>query len=709
MDRLVVENSKTKQQIKNIFVDVLCIESAVHILKNYDKDFSAIYYCQESGFGLGKLIRKYLEFKTGIKVQVFRNQYLSEVMCSDINAYETIQNKIRDILNEISDSWLELKFLQEEIIRGKLSKYKFRAYLEQKGYWYLYRPIEIITLAEFSYANKYIAYFVDTPLSSYIAQENKGGCFFYKNRFSKYIPVTKRTGYHYDEKNSTIFSGRGGGGRFVILIQWLYYLLRSVISTICLPKIKTNDLDGKKTYIGAEQVSPYVRKNEYHDLFWMRSGYVEPSSVINIEDGEQDSESIKVLQDYGVNRARVNPSVHMLFNSLKNRFTLSKRTDVRLITVRLRFFLSQSVFNVFAKIYPNRSHEELWISRQLRMFLWREGYWKEIYSQLGIKVLWSMRDVADDSLCRAQAIESLGGYYAGSHWSLYPIDMIITQKLYDIYFVWGKYFSRELLKKNNVPGSYYVESGYPADFYFSNYEKRAEDLRSKYINKYIITYIDNNSGNDFQLSHSMQVGIMTMLLEFMTENNNLQLLYKPKRKYELDMLIKSIPSFTHFINEKRVVIYLAEEKGRRYAPALLGMASDLVIGLGINTAAAECYFAGADVIHANLAKFKGGSFISKGKDIFIFDNIGAIKDEIKSRLDGSKNSDLSKKNTVKNIYSELDPYIDGKTYKRIGLVLGELLKLSNSGVDKARLDLLVAEFMSSIKNKIMTISGNMQE
>jgi len=696
---LSIYNCEDKIAVGEIFVDVMCIESALQILKCDQKSYSHIYYCQKSSLGFGTIIVKYLKYKTGAVVKQISDVCLVELFKDDVNAYERIQDKARNILHKISNSWIELEFIKEEISASKLNKYKLRAYLEQKGYHYIYRSLELLSIAESDKQfESCTVWLVETPFSSYIKKEHEVNCLFYRNAISKYLPVLKRPAYHYDELNSFIFKSIGRDTRRIILIQWFYYLSRSIARRFCISK-SNQSLASSHASIGVEQVSTYVRKSECHDLFWMRAGYVAPELVVNIEDCEQDEESTKTLHDYGVRRARVNPSVTLLFKNLRYKYSKYKKNDISLMAARVNLFYSAVIARIFIKNYCLDNNEHRWIANELRFFCWRFNYWKDIYSQLGIKILWSMRDASEDSLCKAQAIEALNGFYTGSHWSLYPIDMIATQKMYDIYFVWGSYFAKELFKRNRVTVNHYVKSGYPADFYIGDYRNQAQCLRQKYKDKFVIAYIDNNTGNDFQLSPIMQYEMMLVFIDLLDKNSSVQLLYKPKRKHELDVLIREIPELNDYIKQGRVVVYLAKEHGRRVAPVLLGMASNLVVGLGINTAAAECYFSGADVIHANLARFKGGSFTVEGSDIFIFDDVKKVKNKIMSKLSENIVLNNNAAMLIKDIYSKLDPYVDGCSYKRIALVLNELLTLLDSGLSRTEIDTRIANFISRVENK----------
>ena len=173
MEVLLTDNVSKPNNLKHIYVDVLCVESALKIVNSGYKNISHIHYCQKSGAGLGRVVKWFLKVKTGASIVQLNDIFLVEIFKDDINAYERIQNKTRDILNGISDAWIDKTFIQEEVCKNKLNKYKLRSYFEQKAYPYLYRSIELLSIAESDESSKYIAFMAKNHLAAHIEKKYK--------------------------------------------------------------------------------------------------------------------------------------------------------------------------------------------------------------------------------------------------------------------------------------------------------------------------------------------------------------------------------------------------------------------------------------------------------------------------------------------------------------------------------------------------------
>ena len=135
-------------------------------------------------------------------------------------------------------------------------------------------------------------------------------------------------------------------------------------------------------------------------------------------------------------------------------------------------------------------------------------------------------------------------------------------------------------------------------------------------------------------------------------------------------------------------------------PALIGMVSDITIGLGLSTAAVECYLSGSHVMHANLAKFTGESFVEKGKGKVIFDDIQDLNEKLDCSIENIRNNVYPNKDELFNIYSSLDGFQDGKSYMRIGEHISTIQKVlknseSRDSATRKLLELLVKRMMRS--------------
>ena len=277
-----------------------------------------------------------------------------------------------------------------------------------------------------------------------------------------------------------------------------------------------------------------------------------------------------------------------------------------------------------------------------------------------------MYDVDQDKLTKAQALEIMDGLYLGSHWSNYPVPKIINAKCYDIYLVWSKYFiSKNFASHCNNRAVFKV--GFPSDHYFKSLQKESKLIKDKYSGSFIISYFDNQLGNDLPQSENMQFDIYTLLIELLSSHKNLIIFFKPKRQNEFNNYLLKFPSLIEFINIGRVRVFFGESQRDKTSPAKVALASDLVLGVGISSAAAEGCFAGSVSFHINLSQVNN-DFDKYGLNKVVFRDLVNLKKAIIDQINGNGISvDVCQK-----YHKILDPFQDGLAYKRTGLILAKI-------------------------------------
>ena len=129
-----------------------------------------------------------------------------------------------------------------------------------------------------------------------------------------------------------------------------------------------------------------------------------------------------------------------------------------------------------------------------------------------------------------------------------------------------------------------------------------------------------------------------------------------------------MPEINEYIDQGRIEVFYGETDRSKYVPAIIGMASDLVIGLGISTAAAESCFAGAVSFHVDLTGFYLNDFANKGADKVVFRSMSKLEDAVKLQIDGGWLTIRE----CKKYHQSLDPFQDGKCWYRTGSVVEEL-------------------------------------
>ena len=100
------------------------------------------------------------------------------------------------------------------------------------------------------------------------------------------------------------------------------------------------------------------------------------------------------------------------------------------------------------------------------------------------------------------------------------------------------------------------------------------------------------------------------------------------------------------------------------------MMSDLVVGLGISTAAAECCFSGTVSFHVDFTKFHHNTFANKCDGKFLYRNINDLRLAIENQINGIGFS----VEECQEYHKILDPFQDGMSYRRTGKKIKELLE-----------------------------------
>ena len=150
-------------------------------------------------------------------------------------------------------------------------------------------------------------------------------------------------------------------------------------------------------------------------------------------------------------------------------------------------------------------------------------------------------------------------------------------------------------------------------YYFKQYEKPAKLLREKYSGKFILSYHDNTLSRDSPYSERLHINVLQMLCSLIEKFDNLIVLLKPKNKSLYKNFENLIPQIKYFKKQGRLIVFEGEHPRSKAVPVLIGLASDLSVGLGISTSVVENAFAGGVSIH--LDQYCNGIF---GKLLNVF-------------------------------------------------------------------------------------------
>ncbi len=648
---------------KTIWVDLVCWSSAFKavVLARHVRP-EKIYYVNVSRFFTPFV--PFLEKAAKTPVVQIKDIVASEEKMEGVSLYETIHARLEALLNDWIDDESMAKANASFCADNGLNPDKFAAHLKEAAYPHLYRPIEMSVLAEYISGKDGAAFIMRrTPFSSLLQR-----CFetiiFYHTMVAHVLPIESRSNFFYDGYfNKYYFAGRFKIiGKF--LNRWLSDLAGSILS-----RSTRGDKNPTEIKIGVELTQNRVRLDEINDISWIEGAGIDAGEICGLEMERFDADSVKVLKERNISRIRLGGFPEK-----------PKEEGVKTISVALRYSAStlMMVFGLLKCLVT--WNEGTWLRFQAVRYIYRSLYWMSIYEQLGIKVLWTMYDIDEDKLVKGQAIEWLGGFYTGGHWSNFPIYRIDNQKCFDVLFTWGEHFLRNNF--NRYPFMAIFFTGYPCDHYFKAHRERAQAIRQRHEGKFIISYHDNIMANDLPYSKHMQLDVHRVLISLLRKFGNVVVLLKPKRKFVLDEIIQELPELKEMIDLGRVEVFLGDTVRTKAVPAQIGMASDLVVGLGISTTAAETFFAGTVSFHADLTGFERNEFANRGDGVVVFRDVFTLEKAIIARITGTnkwKHADY------KGYYMGLDPFMDGFSSKRMGYLLKRMREYLAQGVSRDEL------------------------
>ena len=221
--------------------------------------------------------------------------------------------------------------------------------------------------------------------------------------------------------------------------------------------------------------------------------------------------------------------------------------------------------------------------------------------------------------------------------------------------------------------------GYPNDHYFFKKRKTSEVIRSQYPGKFILSYHDNVWTKDAGYTISREIQTYDMFVELLEENEALILLLKPKKASYLEEIFIKQPLLQTYIDQKKIILFISEDPLVRLAPATIGMASDLVVGQGISTAAMECFFAGTLAFHIDFNQLDN-RFGVLGRNRVVFNDLNSLKKAIQQEINRIDSNRITEE--IKTIYQTLDPFQDGQAYKRTGKIIKTLQEACDRGYNR---------------------------
>jgi hypothetical protein len=653
---------KESEDIKELWLDILCVESIIGIIWLKGFTPTVVYYCQVS-----VLVKPFIIIISSLSNTTFSQIVdieLSELRMEGSSLFELIHTRINLFVEKVAEEWLQRADIHNEVHKQSYNSDKVKAYLMGEAFPLVYRPMELICLAQklskFSPTVILNRNFFANRLNLEYGQVSLS---YYNMYISQYFPFPNRPDFHFDGDIIRKYTRDRFVNFMIIFIKWLPDFAVTIAATFFRLK-RSAPKDTHAVNIGVEFLQRIFRPDENNDLFWLPSSRIAADTVYHLETAVLDEKSQQNLSEYGVHRLQIlSRCIGIAFKRIAGKF---RGDDVHVVVPGYEHF-TRGLFGLMKFVrYFLGPQESTWLHTQLFKFNTETSYWQSIYQQYNIKILWSMNDMGTSRLAMSQAIENLGGFYTGSHWSNYIMYQVEYQKSYDVYFVWSNHFLKNAIAR--YPYSSTFVSGYVSDHYFEKHRKSAAELRDQYSGKFIIACNDCGFGHDVSFSARMHFNLYKMFIDILLKNNQVVLFFKPKHKLWFSIIKSQLPELDDWIEQGRIVLFFGELP-RKAVPALVGMASDLVVSFGIGTPAAECHFAGTLGFHADLIGRVRSDFGNRGLGKVVFRDLDQFRKTIQHCIDEGT---TQRYQDAEGIYKMLDPFQDGRAYLRIGSVLKKL-------------------------------------
>ena len=559
-------------------------------------------------------------------------------------------------LTDLSNKFLSKEYLLKNdkfAEDNNLSDVKYEEFLREKFIFQGYVPLKLYAYSKkFSKENQTFFFIEKNALKPVFDSLSKN--FFYYYNIFFYAKIKKHKSMYYNFLYFRYFSFK------VFLFKIIYIFLSRCIRGIFKPKNRPTQ---KK--LGIDILQREINNKSITDLYWLKFSKINKKNICAISHVNWDENSLNNLKDFNLQ--------NLHFTSLPFFFK-----DFFKIIILLPFLF----FYVFrAKNFNG------WKKFHQYLYLVQSIYYKSIYKMQNISVYFSMFDVDQDKLVKAQGLELNNALFVQSHWSNFPTFKKHNQKCCDILFTWSPHF----IKNNfsNYPFKKIYSLGFPSDHYFKDIRKdTSEDHIDK--SKFKISYMDNVFYNDIFYGETISKKIMKMFMRLLEKHQDLILLLKPKSKLSFENLKKKIPILNNYINTKRVKVFFGTGLNEKYNPAKLAKISNLVVGLGVSSVSAEASFFGTTSFHYdNLNLENENNFCKINLNKIVFNEIDSLENAINNQIINEKMSLIENK----KLHGILDPFQDGKTGLRTALIMDLIYekheKLDNLDSLFADIDILI--------------------
>jgi hypothetical protein len=256
----------------------------------------------------------------------------------------------------------------------------------------------------------------------------------------------------------------------------------------------------------------------------------------------------------------------------------------------------------------------------LRFFLFERevhaAIWEAAYRRWRVRAVVQHQDFSWQQDAQALALERSGGALVGVHWAEAPY-LVEPEHLttFGVYFAWGVNQSRRLAGKGHD-----CRDILPCGAWILPREEEIAAIRPKLAGaSFTLALFDTSSSERIFISPAMLSEFMLRALELVAAKPGWKVVLKPKRaggrgglpdEAGIDRLLERLTA------EGRAILL-----DRTVSPASAGLACDLSLGIGINTAAILAGAFGGRCIHWDAPGFKEHPLVRDGAGSVVFDTL----------------------------------------------------------------------------------------
>ena len=621
------------------------------------------------------MILKLISWLSNIQFKDFSEFPSSTLYQNQRSCYEEIEERLTYLCNlylkSLEDDSTIIEYCRTNQLELRLAK----EHLRQNAYWLLHRPVEVMVNSELLNVEGSICFLLRKSSVIHILtpmlKKNNVKLILYQYLGFSYFLINREE-YIFDAYIKELYFNNP----LFHAIKTLKEFLLLVINSFCYEKLgnRTDSNLYQKKNTANIGVDKYLNLAE-EDCFWLKDSQIDPETIYYFEERKPFAENVEYLTQNKIRRAHiVNNPVEWFKNpnrSGETRQLLS--ADWGNIKKSLGSYLAQWFKGV--AFYDS---EHKWKTLMLLQLQISYELWKNVFQQLGIKLLISLSDIDSMNSAKKMAANFSNGVVLGGHLSNHPLYNVSTERFYHVAFAWGPHFHSHIFGR--YPYRSVISTGYYLDYKFKDHYVKAKKIRMKYSNKFILTFMDNHFYQDFACSVETIQKVYKLFFDIIDSCPQVILFVKTKRAELFNRTRKVVFTIDNYIRSGKIVPFINDaDTNQPYKPACIALASDLVIGLGISSAATESQFAGVPSFHFDLACTENNGFAKNGLGTIVFQSVESMREAIERQI--NPETALSYEE-IDRFYNDLDPFRDERAAERIGSYLRWLLDGFNAGLSR---------------------------